>query len=58
MTGYTRWQDIRAEHVTRAGGEEAVAEGKRKLLAEAPDPRCLAEIRRSRNLTRDQVADG
>lgn len=33
MTGYTRWNDIRAEHVERAGGEAAVAEGKRELLA-------------------------
>ncbi|MCY1139800.1 hypothetical protein OWR29_17505 [Actinoplanes sp. Pm04-4] len=36
MKGYSRWQDIRAEYVERAGGEEAVAEGKRKLLAEVP----------------------
>ncbi|MQY13873.1 hypothetical protein SRB5_40290 [Streptomyces sp. RB5] len=34
MTEYTRWQDIRAEYAARAGGEEAVAEGKRELLAE------------------------
>lgn len=31
MTGCTRWKDIRAEHVERAGGEAAVVEGKREL---------------------------
>lgn len=56
MTGYSRWQDIRAEYVERAGGEEAVAEGKRELLAEVLGHR-LAEIRRSRGLTQEQVAD-
>ncbi|MFI1885704.1 hypothetical protein [Streptomyces jumonjinensis] len=34
MSGYTRWQDIRSEHVARAGGEEAVRAGKEELLAE------------------------
>jgi len=34
MSGYSRWSDIRAEHVERAGGEAAVAEGKREILAE------------------------
>lgn len=56
MTGYTRWQDVRAEHVARAGGEEAVAEGKRELLAEVLGHR-LAEIRKSRSLTQEQVAE-
>ncbi|WP_207757278.1 hypothetical protein [Nonomuraea cypriaca] len=31
MAGYVRWKDIRAEHVSRAGGEEAVAAGKDRL---------------------------
>ncbi|MEU6110430.1 hypothetical protein ABZ853_18755 [Streptomyces albidoflavus] len=35
MTSYTRWQDIRAGHVARAGGEEAVQAGKEELLAES-----------------------
>ncbi|MER7788422.1 helix-turn-helix transcriptional regulator [Streptomyces sp. NPDC097640] len=56
MTGYTRWQDIRAGHVARVGGEEVVAEGKRELLAEVLGHR-LAEIRKSRNLTQEQVAE-
>jgi len=55
MSGYARWSDIRAEHVERAGGEAAVAEGKRELLAEVLGHR-LAEIRRARNLTQEQVA--
>ncbi|MEV4014375.1 hypothetical protein AB0J35_28120 [Nonomuraea angiospora] len=33
MTGYVRWKDIRAEHIQRAGGEEAVEAGKQELLA-------------------------
>jgi hypothetical protein len=49
MSGYTRWSDIRAAHVARAGGEEAVAAGKEQLLAEVQGYR-LAEIRRSRIL--------
>lgn len=56
MSGYVRWKDIRAEHVQRAGGEEAVAAGKQKLLAEVVGRR-LAEVRRSRGLTQQQVAD-
>jgi DNA-binding XRE family transcriptional regulator len=56
MTGYRRWKDIRSEHVERAGGEAAVAEGKRQLLAEVLGQR-LAEIRRSRGLTQEQVAE-
>ncbi|GAA0946352.1 hypothetical protein GCM10009550_20930 [Actinocorallia libanotica] len=31
MSGYSRWNDIRAGHVERAGGEAAVAEGRREL---------------------------
>ena len=56
MSGYSRWSDIRAEHVERAGGEAAVAEGKRELLAEVLGHR-LAEIRRARGLTQEQVAE-
>ncbi len=56
MTSYVRWTDIRAEHVARAGGEEAVEAGKQELFAEAIGHR-LAEIRRARGLTQQQVAD-
>jgi hypothetical protein len=33
MSGYVRWEDIRAEYVQRAGGDEAVEAGKQELLA-------------------------
>jgi DNA-binding XRE family transcriptional regulator len=56
MNGYARWKDVRAEHVERAGGEEAVDAGKQELLAEVIGHR-LAELRRARGLTQQQVAD-
>jgi DNA-binding XRE family transcriptional regulator len=56
MSGYTRWSDIRSEHVERAGGEEAVQAGKQQLLAETIGHR-LAEVRRARGLTQQEVAD-
>ncbi|GAA3848854.1 MULTISPECIES: helix-turn-helix domain-containing protein [Streptomyces] len=56
MSGYSRWQDIRAEYVDRAGGEDAVREGREALLAEMTGRR-LAELRRARGLTQQDVAD-
>lgn len=56
MSGYTRWQDIRAEHVARAGGEEAVRAGKEGLLAEMTG-RHPAELRRAQGLTQQEAAD-
>jgi DNA-binding XRE family transcriptional regulator len=56
MTSYTRWRDIRADHVERAGGEQAVQAGKQELLATVVGQR-LAEVRRARGLTQRQVAD-
>ncbi|CAG7602105.1 helix-turn-helix domain-containing protein [Actinacidiphila bryophytorum] len=56
MSGFTRWQDIRAEHVERAGGEDAVRAGKEELLAVVTGRR-LAELRRARGLTQQDVAD-
>jgi DNA-binding XRE family transcriptional regulator len=56
MSGHVRWSDIRAEHVERAGGEEAVAAGKEELLAEVIGHR-LAELRKARGLTQQQVAE-
>jgi DNA-binding transcriptional regulator YiaG len=56
MSGYVRWRDIRDEHVQSAGGEEAVEAGKRELIAEVIGHR-LAEVRKSRGLTQQQVAD-
>jgi DNA-binding XRE family transcriptional regulator len=51
-----RWKDIRAEHVGRAGGEEAVEAGKQEFLARVQGHR-LAEIRRSRGLTQQDLAE-
>ncbi|WP_405134713.1 helix-turn-helix domain-containing protein [Nocardia sp. NBC_01388] len=56
MSGHSRWQDIRAELIERAGGEEAVAVGREELLAEMIGHR-LAEIRLSRGLTQLQIAE-
>jgi DNA-binding XRE family transcriptional regulator len=56
MTSYMRWKDVRATHVERAGGEEAVRVGKEELLAPVRGRR-LAEIRRSRGFTQQDVAD-
>lgn len=56
MTSYTRWNDVRAAHVERAGGEDAVAAGKEELLAEVQGYR-LAEVRHSRGLTQRDVAE-
>ena len=47
MSSYTRWNDVRAKHVERAGGEHAVATGKQELLANVVGHR-LAEVRRTR----------
>ncbi|WP_431942465.1 helix-turn-helix domain-containing protein [Micromonospora marina] len=56
MSGYSRWQDVRADHVARGGGKAAVDAGKQELLAEVIGHR-LAEVRRARGLTQQQVAD-
>lgn len=55
-SSYVRWKDIRAEQVARAGGEAAVTAGKQELLNELVGQR-LAEVRRARGLTQQQVAD-
>ena len=51
-----RWKDIRAKHVERAGGEQAVEAGKQEFLATVVGHR-LAEVRRTRRLTQRQVAE-
>jgi DNA-binding XRE family transcriptional regulator len=57
MSGsYVRWKDIRAEHVARAGGEQVVEAGRQELIATVMGRR-LAEARRSRGLTQQQVAE-
>ncbi|MBO0874543.1 MAG: helix-turn-helix transcriptional regulator [Pseudonocardia sp.] len=56
MNSYTRWKDVRASYVERVGGEESVQAGKEELLAPVRGRR-LAEIRRGRGLTQQDVAD-
>lgn len=56
MSGHVRWRDIRAEQVERAGGEIAVNAVKDELLTEMIGHR-LAEVRKARGLTQQQVAD-
>ncbi|MFF5077214.1 helix-turn-helix domain-containing protein [Actinoplanes sp. NPDC000266] len=57
MSGYKKWSDIRADFVEKAGGEEAFEQGKQELLATVVGHR-LAEVRRARGLTQQQVAQG
>lgn len=56
MTSYTRWNDVRAAHVERASGDDAVAAGKDELLAKVMGYR-LAEVRHRRGLTQHDVAE-
>ncbi|MDN5857118.1 MAG: helix-turn-helix domain-containing protein [Pseudonocardia sp.] len=56
MSSHVAWHEIREEHLERAGGEAAVEAGKRQMLAEVVGHR-LAEIRRARGLTQQQVAE-
>ena len=56
MKGYTRWADIRSSYVEAAGGEEAFEAGKQELLAQVVGHR-LAEVRRARGLTQQQVVE-
>jgi DNA-binding XRE family transcriptional regulator len=56
VKGHTRWADVRARYVEEAGGEEAIEAGKRELLATILGHR-LAEVRRPRGLTQQQVAE-
>ena len=56
MSSHLAWNDVRAEHLACPGGEDAVATGKREMLAEVIGHR-LAVVRRARGLTQQQVAD-
>ena len=56
MNSYTKWSDVRAEFVEEAGGEEVLARGKEELLAQVIGHR-LAELRRARGLTQQQIAE-
>jgi DNA-binding XRE family transcriptional regulator len=52
----TRWADVRADMIEKAGGEEAVAEAREERLAEEAGYK-LAELRKALKLTQKQVAD-
>jgi DNA-binding XRE family transcriptional regulator len=56
MSGQVRWRDIRADHVASVGGEGVVQAAKDELLAEMIGYR-LAEVRKARGLTQQQVAE-
>lgn len=53
---HVRWKNIRAQHVARAGGEDAVEAGKQELVNGMLGHR-LAEVRRSRGPAQQEVAD-
>ncbi len=56
MTGDTKWSDIRAELVERAGGEEAIAAARRQVQAYIDGFR-LAERREAAGMTQAEVAE-
>jgi DNA-binding XRE family transcriptional regulator len=56
VSSYVSWKDIRSQQVERAGGEAAVDAGKEEFLSTVIGRR-LAEVRRSRGLTQQQVAE-
>jgi len=52
----TRWADVRADMIEKAGGEEAVAAAREERLAEEVGYK-LAELRKALKLTQKQVAE-
>ncbi|THJ30866.1 helix-turn-helix domain-containing protein [Candidatus Frankia alpina] len=56
MTRFPRWSDVRAGLVADAGGEEALAEARRRNQTYI-DGRRLAERRRLQGLTQTEVAE-
>lgn len=56
MSGYVRWQDVRAANVERAGGEAAVEATKQELLTTVVGHR-LGELRKAQGLTQQDIAD-
>ncbi|ROO86180.1 helix-turn-helix protein [Actinocorallia herbida] len=56
MSGNSPWNDLGAGRAEGVSGEAALAEGRREPLPEALGHR-LAEIRRARGLTQEQVAE-
>ncbi|GAA3137915.1 helix-turn-helix transcriptional regulator [Nonomuraea sp. NPDC049421] len=56
MTNFPKWNDVRADIVATSGGEEAVAEARRRNQAYIDGHR-LAERRKSLGLSQTEVAD-
>ncbi|WP_049564288.1 helix-turn-helix domain-containing protein [Nonomuraea sp. SBT364] len=56
MTNFPKWNDVRADIVATSGGEEAVAEARRRNQAYIDGYR-LAERRKSLGLSQTEVAD-
>jgi DNA-binding XRE family transcriptional regulator len=56
VTSFPRWQDVRADIVAGAGGEEAVAEARHRNQAYIDGHR-LAERRKALGLTQAEVAE-
>ncbi|MEV0617382.1 helix-turn-helix transcriptional regulator [Nonomuraea sp. NPDC050404] len=56
MTSFPKWNDVRADIVANSGGEEAVAEARRRNQAYIDGHR-LAERRKSLGLSQTEVAD-
>ncbi|MEV4478050.1 helix-turn-helix transcriptional regulator [Nonomuraea sp. NPDC049504] len=56
MTNFPKWNDVRADIVATSGGEEAVAEARRRNQAYIDGHR-LAERRKSLGLSQTELAD-
>ncbi|MBB1252609.1 helix-turn-helix transcriptional regulator [Streptomyces sp. OF3] len=56
MTKFPKWSDVRADVVADAGGEEAVAEARKRNQAYIDGHR-LAERRKSLGMTQSDVAE-
>ncbi|MFK4036145.1 helix-turn-helix domain-containing protein [Nonomuraea wenchangensis] len=56
MTSFPKWNDVRADIVATSGGEEAVAEARRRNQAYIDGYR-LAERRKSLGMSQLEVAD-
>ncbi|SET85898.1 helix-turn-helix domain-containing protein [Nonomuraea wenchangensis] len=56
MTSFPKWNDVRADIVATSGGEEAVAEARRRNQAYIDGYR-LAERRKSLGMSQVEVAD-
>ncbi|GII75987.1 putative antitoxin HigA3 [Sphaerisporangium rufum] len=56
MTSFPKWRDVRADIVAAAGGEEGIAEAKKRNQAYIDGHR-LADRRKALGLSQSEVAD-